>query len=131
MHVVGCLSCSGVLQFVFFQTFCGLAGSILEHYDAFQDGEWRNKRDDRKLPLTGYAFVMPVRIISTIIAMYCLMLFQKGTKHLQMMNHPLQKFLSIKLIVFFTFWQRTALVRGFAPQSCSHHKTSPVCIKFC
>ena len=130
MHVVGCLSCSGVLQFVFFQTFCGLAGSILEYNDAFQDGEWRNKRY-AKFTLTGYAFVMPVRIISTIIAMYCLMLFQKGTKHLQMMNHPLQKFLSIKLIVFFTFWQRTALVRGFAPQSCSHHKTSPVCIKFC
>ena len=70
----------GVMQFVLLQGLCSVASAILEHLDVFNDGEWTNPKHsrtgERSFPLSGYAFVMPVRIVSQLVAMYCLVMFQ-------------------------------------------------------
>eukprot|EP01051_Picozoa_sp_SAG22_P001655 SAG22_NODE_67_length_22882_cov_25.671553_17_plen_143_part_00 len=86
------------------------------HAGHYQEGVWINQ----KLGATGFwgyhhptgfGFVNLLRIISCTYALYCLVYFYKGTHKLlapEKVGYDIQtlyKFLSIKLVVFATFWQ--------------------------
>ena len=87
----------GVLQFVPVQMLMTAVTAVCEWRNVFHEGRWSWS--------TGYAYVTPIRAISQGIALYCLVYFYHGTERLLRPINPLAKFLSIKLVIFFTFWQ--------------------------
>ena len=64
------------------------------------------------LPLcfSGWVYTCFLRNLSQFVALYSLVMFYHGAVKLLQPLKPLQKFLSIKLIIFFTFWQKLVLV---------------------
>lgn len=67
--------------------------------------------------------------VSQIYALYCLVHFYYGTKAILQPVRPLTKFVSVKLIVFATFWQSFALcvvVVAPAPRPRDADPCSPV-----
>lgn len=95
----------GVLQFVPVQMAATLATALCEHQHSYHEGRWSWH--------SGYAYVTPIRALSQGIALYCLVYFYHGTEELLTEINPLAKFLSIKLVIFFTFWQVCRRTQGF------------------
>ena len=90
----------GVLQYVIAKTLATLATAILEPIGLFNEGEF----DWTK----GYIYVSYIINLSQMWALYCLVKFYHATSHdlCHPVNwHPLGKFLCIKGVVFFTWWQ--------------------------
>ena len=54
----------------------------------------------------GYVYVAFCRNISQSWALYTLLIFYKQTRQLLVRVKPIPKFMSVKAIVFFTFWQQ-------------------------
>ena len=52
----------------------------------------------------AYLYIGIMNGISQMIALHSLIYFYKGTRPLLKPIHPVGKFLSVKAIVFFTFW---------------------------
>jgi len=96
----------GILQYVPIRIIWAFVGFILEYNDAFQKGVWS--------PKVGFPYYIILVNISQVWAIYNLLLFYH-TMYEEIKNiKPLGKFLSIKLMVFFVFWQQlllTACVR--------------------
>jgi len=63
----------------------------------YGNGHWRADR--------AYMYCAVARNLSQVYAMYCLVMLYRGTRDLLRPISPLAKFVCIKLIVFFTFWQ--------------------------
>ena len=101
----------GVLQFVPVQMAATFATAWCEHHHSYHEGRWSWH--------SGYAYVTPIRALSQGLALYCLVYFYHGTEELLKEINPLAKFLSIKLVIFFTFWQVCRQTQGFG-RSCTH-----------
>jgi hypothetical protein len=101
----------GVLQFVPVQMLLTVVTAVCEWQNVYHEGRWSWS--------TGYAYITPIRAFSQGVALYCLVYFYHGTERLLAPINPLAKFLSIKIVIFFTFWQ----VRR-QEQSSSHPLTS-------
>lgn len=110
----------GVLQFVPMQILVSVLCVILETQNVYQEGVWINQKlasPYRRWP-TGFGCVNLIRIISCTYALYCLVYFYKGTKNLLAPDRvgyniqTLAKFMSIKLVVFATFWQKMVFTIG-------------------
>ncbi|KAI1793720.1 organic solute transporter Ostalpha-domain-containing protein [Ganoderma leucocontextum] len=87
-----------VLQYVILRPALSIAGIICEHYGVLcQSGPWSFR--------TAHAYFSVIDCISITIALYGLLLFYGLTKDELVGRKPLAKFLSIKLIVMFTFYQ--------------------------
>nr|VWP01546.1 Glucose transporter rco-3 [Ganoderma boninense] len=87
-----------VLQYVILRPALSIAGIICEHYGVLcQSGPWSFK--------TAHAYFSVIDFISITVALYGLLLFYGLTKDELVGRKPLSKFLSIKLIVMFTFYQ--------------------------
>jgi hypothetical protein len=112
----------GVLQFVPVQIVCTTLCCVLTHYKVYQEGVWLNQKlgavaftSDGFLgygQFTPFGFVNLLRILSCTIALYCLVYFYHGTRRLLADIDPLAKFLTIKMVVFATFYQRIVLTTG-------------------
>lgn len=110
----------GVLQFVPMQILVSILCIVLEQTGSYQEGVWINQKI--KSPSygrpTGFGCTNLIRIISCTYALYCLVYFYKGTRKLLAAERvgynisPLAKFMSIKLVVFATFWQKMVLTIG-------------------
>ena len=87
----------GTLQYVFIKPIMALLTFILESESKYGDGEFS--------AVVGYPYIAFVNNCSQIWALYCLVLFFLATKEELEPISPLPKFLCIKAIVFFTFWQ--------------------------
>jgi hypothetical protein len=61
-----------------------------------------------------YPYTTIVISVSQLWALYCLIHFYYGTKQLLAQYDPGAKFVSIKLIVFFSFWQNMAITIWFS-----------------
>jgi hypothetical protein len=55
-------------------------------------------------PDGSYVYLATLNFFSVCIALHSLLYFYKGTKHLLKPINPVGKFLTIKAIIFFSFW---------------------------
>lgn len=86
-----------------------IAGIVCEHYGVLcESGPWSFK--------TAHAYISVIDGVSITIALYGLLVFYGLTKEELKGRKPLAKFLSIKLIVMFTFYQ--SLVVRAGPKAC-------------
>lgn len=58
-------------------------------------------------PAGGYLYVTIIYNISISLALYALFMFYVATKELLQSYSPVLKFLTVKSIIFLTFWQGT------------------------
>jgi len=87
----------GILQYVPVKLFTAITTFILEASDVYNSGQFD--------PQSGYPYMAFLNNMSQIWAMYCLVLFYYSTKENLKPIHPMPKFICIKAVVFFTFWQ--------------------------
>ena len=70
---------------------------VLRTFDALGEGEIRLDR--------GYVYLSLIEMTSVTLALYWLVLFYVVTKPYIARYKPVGKFISIKAILFLTFWQ--------------------------
>ena len=92
------LNCKyGVLQFVFFKIITTIIVIILHSMDNWHKGEWGWN--------SSYTYLAVIMNMSIGYALYCLVKLYFVTKDDLKEWNPVWKFLCIKGIIFFTFWQ--------------------------
>lgn len=93
----------GILQYVVVRPITSMVAFISQLFNFYGEGNYN--------PLSGYTY--PVLLIinnaSQILAMYCLVIFYTGYRQELRPMRPLAKFFSIKLIVFFSFFQSVVI----------------------
>lgn len=87
----------GVLQYVLIKLFCAIAVLILEYYGWYNEGQFHFD--------AGYLYICILTNVSQCYALYCLIFFYFATKNELSPIRPVGKFLSVKALVFFTWWQ--------------------------
>ena len=91
----------GVLQYVLCKFVCSIVVMILEHFHVYKEGDFT--------PKGGYLYICILTNTSQCWALYCLILFYYATKNELSPIRPVGKFLSVKALVFFTWWQSVAI----------------------
>lgn len=92
----------GVLQYVPVACFCAAMATVLELLGVYHEAKISLK--------SGWLYLVILRNLSQFVALYSLVMFYHGSKKLLYELRPLPKFLSIKLVIFFTFWQKLVLI---------------------
>eukprot|EP01134_Creolimax_fragrantissima_P003201 CFRG3201T1 len=87
----------GILQFVVVKPMGALFALVSEASGAYNNGKWSFK--------SGYMYHTLAINLSVSWALYCLVLFYNATKDELTPWKPLWKFLCIKAVIFFSFWQ--------------------------
>lgn len=87
----------GVLQYVVIKNLVALAIVIMETLGIFHEGVFRLDG--------GYLYVCVISNISQIWALYCLILFYFALREDLQPWRPVGKFLCVKAVVFWTWWQ--------------------------
>jgi len=87
----------GVLQYVIVNVLCAIATFILQLLHKFEEGNFAPNR--------GYLYIMIITNISITISMWCLVLFYLVCKNKLAHANPVSKFICIKAVIFFSFWQ--------------------------
>lgn len=95
----------GILQYVVIRPITTLMAFTSQVFGFYGEGNYN--------PLSGYTFplLLIANNISQITAMYCLVIFYTGYRQELNPMRPLAKFFSIKLVVFFSFFQ-SVLIAG-------------------
>eukprot|EP01023_Acetabularia_acetabulum_P018747 TRINITY_DN19474_c0_g1_i1.p1 TRINITY_DN19474_c0_g1~~TRINITY_DN19474_c0_g1_i1.p1 ORF type:complete len:467 (+),score=54.22 TRINITY_DN19474_c0_g1_i1:100-1401(+) len=94
------------IQFVFLKPILAIIILILYKSGEYDEGNFTLEQ--------GYLYIQIVYNISYTLALYGLLLFYLGTDEILAPFKPLLKFLLIKLVIFFTFWQGLFLsILGF------------------
>lgn len=90
----------GVLQFVLIKPCTAILAIVLESYGVLHEGhfEW----------YSGYMYLSAINNTSVSLSLYCLVLFYMATEERLKPFSPFAKFLCIKAILFFSFWQACA-----------------------
>jgi len=87
----------GVLQYVLIKLVCAVAVLLMEYKGWYKEGQFKWN--------AGYLYICYVTNISQCWALYCLIFFYYATKTELSPIRPVGKFLSVKALVFFTWWQ--------------------------
>lgn len=87
----------GVLQYVLLKFLCAVVVLVLEYYAVYKEGDFDYRG--------GYLYVCIITNLSQCWALYCLIFFYYATKTELSPIRPVGKFLSVKSLVFFTWWQ--------------------------
>lgn len=74
---------------------------ILDYYGLFKEEEFNLK--------TGHLYVAIINNVSITISLFFLILFYRAAEERLKPFNPFAKFLCIKAILFFSFWQTTIL----------------------
>ena len=90
----------GTLQFCFIKPVMSLIVIILQAHGLYSDGDWNNE---------GYMAITIIYNISISVALYALFLFYWATKDLLRPYDPALKFISVKAVIFLSFWQGIGL----------------------
>ncbi|CAH0393958.1 unnamed protein product [Bemisia tabaci] len=86
----------GILQYTIVRPMTSLAAIVCDWFGVYHEGE---------LSTGSYPYIIAVNNVSQIFAMYCLVLFYRATKEELAPMKPIGKFLSIKCVIFFSFFQ--------------------------
>ena len=87
----------GVLQYVLLKFVSSIFVMVLEMSDLYKEGDFT--------PRGGYLYICILTNLSQCWALYCLVLFYYALKNELGPIRPIGKFLSVKALVFFTWWQ--------------------------
>jgi len=90
-----------ILQFVVFKPILAALTFILELTNTLDEGNLS--------PTRGYLWISIAYNISITISLYFLVLFYEATKGILNPFKPISKFLCIKAVIFFSFWQSVAI----------------------
>ena len=93
----------GVLQYVLLKFVSSLAVMILELKGWYKEGDFT--------PKGGYLYICILTNLSQCWALYCLIFFYYATHNELSPIRPVGKFLSVKMLVFFTWYQGTSVFR--------------------
>lgn len=102
------------LQYVFIRPISTAIGIALMVYGIYCPGNLS--------PKYGYLYITVVVFISVSIALYGLIALYKFTHECLEEFHPLLKFLAIKFVIFFSFWQ-SIVVAGLVKIGVVHKTT--------
>ncbi|PIA19045.1 DUF300-domain-containing protein [Coemansia reversa NRRL 1564] len=87
----------GILQYVVVKPILAAATMLMKSLGAYHDGNWAIT--------DGYLWTQLVYNASVSLSLYCLIFFYMATRESLAQWHPLPKFLCVKAIVFFSYWQ--------------------------
>ncbi len=87
----------GCLQYVLLKFISAVFIMVLERMDLYKEGDFT--------PKGGYLYICVLTNISQCWALYCLVFFYYATKNELGPIRPVGKFLAVKSLVFFTWWQ--------------------------
>lgn len=96
------LTTIGILQYIPVKVLTSIVMLITSLAGVYGEGEFLN-------PFVSYGYVCLVLTVSQTWALYCLVFFFMGTKEELNPVRPLPKFIAIKAIIFFTYWQSLAI----------------------
>jgi len=85
------------LQFVLIKPLTSIVEIVLHKYDLCEDGVLKLKN--------GYFWISLINNISVTISLYSLVLFYKATHDRLQPFKPFFKFVCVKSILFFSYWQ--------------------------
>eukprot|EP00744_Colponema_vietnamica_P001602 GILI01002642.1.p1 GENE.GILI01002642.1~~GILI01002642.1.p1 ORF type:complete len:444 (+),score=51.16 GILI01002642.1:98-1429(+) len=91
----------GTIQYAIIKPVNSILGCILESFDLYDEGKWRFDR--------GWSYFCIINNISVMVAMYWLVHFYLAFRQHLHFYRPTAKFLCIKGVVFFCFWQTVVL----------------------
>ncbi|CCI42094.1 unnamed protein product [Albugo candida] len=92
------LTTIGILQYIPTKILMSIVILFTSVAGAYGEGQFFN-------PLVSYGYVTFILNLSQCWALYCLILFFLGTKEELAPVRPFPKFLAIKAVIFFTYWQ--------------------------
>ncbi|RHY80735.1 hypothetical protein DYB35_007720 [Aphanomyces astaci] len=92
------MSTIGILQYIPVKIACSIVTFITSLLHVYGEGQLRN-------PLVAYGYICLILTVSQSWALYCLVLFYHATENELAPMKPFPKFMAIKMIIFFTFWQ--------------------------
>eukprot|EP00163_Fabomonas_tropica_P031171 TRINITY_DN731_c0_g1_i3.p1 TRINITY_DN731_c0_g1~~TRINITY_DN731_c0_g1_i3.p1 ORF type:complete len:359 (+),score=35.91 TRINITY_DN731_c0_g1_i3:1952-3028(+) len=97
----------GTVQYVLIKPVTTTLAAIFMLTDLWDEGEFRYDR--------AYVYVTAIDCISVSVAMWYLVMFYMATKDLLEPHRPVPKFISVKAIIFMSFWQGVlfAMLRRF------------------
>lgn len=87
----------GVLQFVLLKPIIAALILLLYNLDKYEEGDWSVGN--------GYLWIQVIYNFCYTLALYSLVVFYQGTEELLAPFRPLMKFVMVKSVIFFTFWQ--------------------------
>ena len=87
----------GVLQYVVCKNITAIGICIMESMNIYDEGQWRFDR--------GYIYMCVISNLSQLWALYCLILFYFAFTEELTPWRPVGKFLAVKSVVFFTWYQ--------------------------
>lgn len=85
------------LQYVIIRPILSLAAVILQSLNIYCPGNWSFSR--------GYIYITAILFVSVTCAMYALIMFYSMAKDEMAQYHPIGKFVSVKFVIFLSFWQ--------------------------
>jgi len=92
----------GVMQFVFLKPLTSILSVILMIIGVYSEGDFHLNQ--------GYIYISFINNLSVSISLYCLVLFYIGLEEILQPFRPMGKFLCIKFVIFFSFWQSCFLI---------------------
>jgi len=105
----------GVLQYVLLKFVSSIFVMVLEMYDLYKEGDFT--------PRGGYLYICILTNLSQCWALYCLVFFYYALKNELGPIRPVGKFLSVKALVFFTWWQSLGISILFQMGMIPHYTT--------
>lgn len=88
------------MQFVLIKPCTAVLAIVLERYGLYREGHFELS--------SGYLYLSLINNTSISLSLYCLVLFYMATEERLKPFSPFAKFLCIKAILFFSFWQACA-----------------------
>lgn len=103
----------GVLQYVILKFFSAIFVMLLERYGLYKEGDFT--------PRGGYLYIAILTNLSQCWALYCLVFFYYALKNELGPIRPVGKFVSVKALVFFTWWQSLGISILFQMDMIPHY----------
>lgn len=105
------------LQFCIVKPAMAVITLILQAFGLYKDGDFS--------PASGYLYIMIIKNVSVTLALYGLFLFYFAAQTMLKPFKPIPKFVTVKSVIFFAFWQGVILAImekfGAIPNAFSEH----------